>query len=425
MLEPYRSLPWTDRVKAWTEILESNMTGRPEGRPEHSPLGASSAERWMNCPGSTALLDKFGMPETEEPDYRREGTAMHHAAAFCLEEGVDAWEVIDQTFNETKVDVEMSQAIQVYLDACRQDMDTALEWGIEAHVQLAINEMAYGTADWWAVWTDRLKVRDLKGGKGIIVEPEENPQLMYYAGGVIDEHPQWPDEMVVDLEIVQPRGFHHNGPIRSWATTVGYIRTWMLDVLRPAMLRTQMEKTFDAGSHCRFCPAKLVCPLLVGLFRAACVANPNEIVRYDDATLARSAKSAEALPFYVKALNDEVFKRLNAGKMKDNGVVKLVYKKANRTFPSQIAPDDARPEEYVSIEEAVRLEPWAADAFTPPALKSPAEMEKISAAAKAWVRQVAFTPESGLTTAPINDPRPAVTPSPSNREAFPDPATVE
>jgi hypothetical protein len=396
------------------------MTGRPEGRPEHSPLGASSAERWMNCPGSTALLDKFGMPETEEPDYRREGTAMHHAAAHCLEENLDAWEVIDQTFNETKIDVEMARAIQVYLDACREDMDTAVRWGIEEAVQLAIHDQGYGTADWWAEFPDRLLVRDLKGGQGIIVEPEENPQLMYYAGGVIDKRPQWLDEMLVDLEICQPRGFHHLGPTRRWTTTVGFIRTWMRETLLPAMLRTQIDRAFDAGSWCRFCPAKLVCPLLTGLFRAACVADPKEVVTYDDESLARSYKAGEALPFYQKALADEVFKRLNAGRMKGNDAAKLVYKRANRVFPNAIMLEG----EPVPIRDFL-VEAVGDEVLSPPALKSPAEVEKISAAAKAVVREHAFTPESGLTIAPLKDPRPAVTPPPANREAFPDPATVE
>src|ERR1700737_4068962 len=44
--------------------------------PEHSPLGASSAERWMNCSGSVALIAALktgGAPEEAEPDYRTDG----------------------------------------------------------------------------------------------------------------------------------------------------------------------------------------------------------------------------------------------------------------------------------------------------------------------------------------------------------------
>lgn len=36
-----------------------------EQRPAHSPLGASSAERWMNCPGSVALLKDLKMETTD------------------------------------------------------------------------------------------------------------------------------------------------------------------------------------------------------------------------------------------------------------------------------------------------------------------------------------------------------------------------
>ena len=90
-----------------------------ETLPVHSPLGASSAERWMNCPGSVTLLQHLGLDESEEPDYRREGIAMHEAAAHCLREGLDAWEIVNQTFYETLMTPELADPIQVYLDHCR------------------------------------------------------------------------------------------------------------------------------------------------------------------------------------------------------------------------------------------------------------------------------------------------------------------
>src|SRR5208282_2551090 len=87
--------------------------------PTHSPLGASSAERWMKCPGSVRLIQSLHLPETDEPDYRREGTAAHEAIAHCLRNDLDAWEVVDKVFYDTPVSVEMADAIQSYLDTVR------------------------------------------------------------------------------------------------------------------------------------------------------------------------------------------------------------------------------------------------------------------------------------------------------------------
>src|SRR5882724_2835501 len=104
----------------------------------HSPLGASGAERWMNCAGSVALIATFrdvltsmGIPEEDDPDYRREGTAMHEASEHCLRQGLDTWEIVGQTFNETVIDATMGDAIQVYLDSCRADMDRATTHYVE------------------------------------------------------------------------------------------------------------------------------------------------------------------------------------------------------------------------------------------------------------------------------------------------------
>ena len=63
--------------------------------PAHSPLGASGAERWMNCAGSVTLIKQLALREDMEPsdeaDWTKEGLAAHDASAFALVEGLDAW----------------------------------------------------------------------------------------------------------------------------------------------------------------------------------------------------------------------------------------------------------------------------------------------------------------------------------------------
>lgn len=379
----------------------------------HSPLGASGAERWMSCAGSVTLiarlrqlLDAMGVPEEDDPDYRREGTAMHEASEHCLREGCDTWEIVGQTFNDTVIDEPMADAIQVYLDDCRADMDGAALYYVEFPVSSPVHPDFYGTLDFSAIFGKSpgrgqfivptlVKVKDLKGGEGIIVEPDDNPQLKYYAYGLIDKNPHWADETPVELCIVQPRGFHVDGSIRSWRTTVGEIRSWVVNELVPAMHRTELDDTLDAGPWCRFCPAKLVCPLLTSLFRAACTANPKEVVNYGNDSLARSWGYSKAVKFYLTALEAETFRRLNAG---DNegfeGIAKLVPKKSNRVWNSD-AKDEAQ-------------QRFGGEAFTKPEMKSPAELEKLSPAAKAFVKEHAYHPDTGLTVATWDDPKPAV-----------------
>lgn len=370
-------------------------------RPAHSPLGASGAERWMKCPGSVALLKNLELDESDEPDYRREGLAMHEAAAHCLDNALDAWELVGQTFHDTEITDELALPIQTYLDYVgpirRQAEDTGGESWVEHAVSSPVHPDFYGTMDFGAllramVEAARVKVVDLKGGEGIIVEPDHNPQMKYYAFGLIDAHPEWDDDMEVDLTIVQPRAFHVDGPVREWTTTVGEIRQWVDKVLVPAMNATAFDHTLDAGPWCRFCPAKLVCPLLTSLFRAACVANPKEVVLLNDESIGYNYQYVRAVSFYLKALGDEVYNRLNRGKVVPGA--KLVPKRSNRVFKPGAA-DLAR-------------QRFGEDAFSKPELKSPPQIELLGPAAKTWVKEFAYSPATGLTVANEDDPRPAV-----------------
>lgn len=388
------------------------MTEIDHSKRGHSPLGASGAERWMSCPGSVALLKELQLPESDDPSYRIEGTAMHEAAEHCLKNGLDTWEIVGETFSTIVIDAAMADAVQVYLDVCRADKDIASTTFVEYRISSPVHESFYGTADWVALISkagrlsisemradeERLVIADLKGGQGIIVEPDDNPQLKYYAFGVIDGMERssgqvFDDTLKVVLRIVQPRAYHDEGCVREWETTVGEIKEWVHDTLVPAMARAEIDNTLEAGPWCRFCAAKLVCPLLTSLFRAAATSNPQEIINYSDASIARSYQYVKAVKFYLKALEDETYRRLNMG-IEMTGSAKLVAKKANRVFK-----DGA----LEAIKAAVGDE-----AFTAPALKSPAELEKVSPAAKALVKEWAYMPSTGLTVAMWDDPKPAV-----------------
>ena len=381
-----------------------------EHRPIHSPLGASSAERWMSCAGSVALIKSLGIQdETDEPEYRGLGVAAHEAGAHCLQNKIDAWEVIGEKFHGYEVDLNMANAIQVYIDTMRpimeregaivyvehgiayQRINDKLTETIDPRADGVLKKYFYGTGDCCVVRPAEkyMDVTDYKHGEGIIVEAENNPQLMYYAFGFLILHPE---VETVRIRIVQPRTFAE--PVKTWVVKASYITDWVADKLVPAMQLTELEGAeLDAGSWCRFCPAKLVCPMMHSLLGAAIKANPKEVVSFTDQTLGRSYQYTQALKFYLKALEEEVFRRLNHGKMAGCGV-KLVPKKANRVYKAG-APELAKKK-------------FGDDAMHPAEIKSPSELEKLSGSAKDFVKEYAYTPQSGLTVAMADDPRPAV-----------------
>lgn len=353
----------------------------------------------MNCPGSSVLLKKLALPETDDPDYRRDGVAAHEVAAKCLAGGGDAWEFMDgkSKFNGVEVSQNMADAVQSYLDHCRPIIAEAsivlIEKRIGGNVAKRPHPDFFGTVDFAALvrGKKRLVVRDYKHGEGIVVEAERNVQMMYYGYGIIlDEN--IPDEYVVDLGIVQPRAYHDDGPIRLWETTAGEIKKWAETVLLPAMEAAEVDETFDTGKWCRFCPAKLLCPLLTGLFGAAAKANPAAVPNFSHQRLGLEYKQREAVKFYLKALEDETFRRLNIGQPVPGA--KLVLKQAKRVWA-----EGARD---------LFVKEFGDEAIEPGALKSPAQMETIGPKAKALVQQHAYMPATGFTVADESSSKPAV-----------------
>lgn len=343
----------------------------------------------MNCPGSVALLRELKLPVTDEPDYRRHGTAAHEANHHCFLNKLDAWEVMGQTFNHTEVDLEMAGAMQVYLDECRSLIEASskvyYEFGVDAP---EFHKDFYGTLDFGCVTGNTMRVRDYKHGEGIAVDVEFNPQVMYYAYGLLRHHPE---VEVVELGIVQPR-ITFLDPIRIWTTTAETIRAWAENELKPAMDRTDLDIGLDAGPWCRFCPAKLVCPLMHSLYGAAMQTNPQVVVNMTDERLGTDYQYIQAVKFFIKAMEEETFRRLNQAI--DVPGTKLVLKKANRVYKDGAA--------------AVIQEKFGPEAFTVPALKSPAQIDALGPDGKKLTREWAYTPESGLTVAMASDKRAGV-----------------
>jgi hypothetical protein len=312
----------------------------------HSPKGASSAERWMNCPGSGVILKKLDLPETEEQDYRANGLAAHEAAAHCMLNVLDTWEIVGQEFYGVPCDKVMADSVQIYLDYCRPLMDGATTVLIEERIggdpATRPHPDFYGTVDFAAYGPEVLDVVDLKYGEGIIVEPENNPQMMYYAYGIIHKRltagVQVRSDRIVRLSIVQPRAFHYDGPIRSWETTVGEIVHWAETELIPAMERAEFDVTLDPGKWCRFCPAKLFCPMLQGLFGAAAKADASHLANFGQKRLSLEYTQLDAVNFYIKAMKDEVYRRNMLGNTVPG--TKLVLKKSNRIFRDHVLFDD-------------------------------------------------------------------------------------
>lgn len=161
-----------------TVLPDVDHTTRP-----HAELGASSSERWMNCPASVRLIR--GIPNLDTA-YSKRGTAAHEVAHMCLLSGQDAVEFIGRTVNDIEIDETIAEGVQVYLDNCRAHSVTEKHYEVRFNLEsLKPPSPMYGTSDFvgYDALTQTLYVDDYKNGF-VYVDPR-TPQLRYYALGAL------------------------------------------------------------------------------------------------------------------------------------------------------------------------------------------------------------------------------------------------
>ena len=307
---------------------------------EHSVIGPSAAHRWMNCRGSVVLSKGI----TEPPSmYAAEGNAAHMLAAWSLNENQVASNRLGDTLVVTgpantefsfDVDEDMAEAVEDYVSTLVLNYGwnepsnlRAVEQRLPFGKALGIpNE--YGTADVIIIRGTELQVHDLKYGKGHRVDAQDNPQLMLYALGALEEYGDFFDILTVRTVIHQPRLHHVDEAVYSVEFLQGGFRvaaataakhalalyksgTWTRDDLRPD------------GDTCRWCRAKAKCPALNGrvmeLVGADVAANdfsPIDIPppEADDvSTLARKYAGLALVRAWADAVESEVRSSLDRG----------------------------------------------------------------------------------------------------------------
>lgn len=360
--------------------------------PEHSPLGGSGAYRWIQCPGSVSLSEGVIDPAS---DFAAEGTAAHSVAAQCLISGGDAWEKIGQKSHAgIQVSKDMADAVQVYLDAVRTRYGRSGPFAPEQFFHCpSLHKWFYGQIDLSVECGDTLDVWDYKHGAGIVVEVHDNPQLMYYAAGLLSLTAGWSKYELVRMFIAQPRGWHGDGSIRERTISTTDLFLWLHDVLLPAMKRAETSTDTTSGDHCRFCPARQrACPQLLS--------DADEIEEYLAMTKEKGAPAltneqvgrfldlGEVLKIAIKAARETGFQRAQKGAVIPGW--KLAQSRSNREWRD-------------GAEDAAKSE-FGKDAYTVPEMKSPAQIDNLPKG-EAFTRKYAFKPDAGLQLVKGTDTR--------------------
>lgn len=217
---------------------------------DHSVLGASTSDRWMNCYGSVALSK--GLPSIQS-EAGKIGTLAHHYAELILKNAGDA--------DLSGCSQEMYEHIMVYVDYVNSlaTEDPRSQLSVESKINMIeLHPEFFGTSDAFIYHPEAklLDVVDFKYGTEP-VNAEENPQLLYYAIG------SWfkcasPVE-TFRLHVVQPRSTRKS-KISVWSESSYYLLEYAEELVQAAVKTETHKHEYKLGSYCFFCPAQQICP---------------------------------------------------------------------------------------------------------------------------------------------------------------------
>lgn len=357
--------------------------------------------RWAACPGSVRL--SAGIENTSS-SYAEEGSDAHALGALCLRKndapGFHIGKTIKEDGRDFTVTEDMAEAVHVYVDYVAETFERGDKMHIEHKFDLSrVHPGCFGTGD-CVIWKPKqqlLIVIDYKHGAGVPVEVvkagDVNKQLQYYGLGALVQL-GYPAKRV-RLVVVQPRCEHPDGPVRSYEMDAIDLLDFRADLIAAAKATEAPDAPLVPGSHCRFCPAAALCPALVKMAQDVAKLEFAPSLSYDPAQLKLALDSREPLKAWLKSLDEFAYAEAEAGRTPPG--YKLAAKRAARKWRSE--------GDVIDTLQDLGVKPEVFNA--PPALKSPAQLEKVID--KAVLAPFIVSESSGHVLVPETDKRPTVT----------------
>lgn len=444
------------------------MTSNPESNGHSSLVGGSSAEKRINCPASYQLEQRLP-PELkrESSSYADEGTAMHSAVQYVLENNlVDLDQLLGMEFGGSEDGSRSSYVVTKdlldscitpcidFFDALDDELkdEGGLDFMLEARCEMPGIPNAFGTSDLIARTSKRSIIADWKFGVGVKVDAsywvpsptdpaveimKPNAQLMFYARAAMHSFPDMfgeGDNWPVDLYIVQPRARDGDGTPSMVTVTRRQLEAFRMELVR-AVAEAQGENArMQRGKWCTFAQCKTICPKFIG--------PALDLTKMHKAIEAKKEGTLEGLDIdwavvygdmltfadlveeIIGEIRAQAHTFMDAGNQivdaEGNQSYKLVPKRATTVYTDA----DAALREAQKLSAKTKKSFVVADCYSKPEIISPAQLRAVIAdklmegptkkareeAAKEWMKPYVANVSSGTTIAPAGDPRGAAIP---------------
>lgn len=311
---------------------------------KHARLSASSAFRWINCPGSVALSDQCPAPGSSS--YADEGTLAHSIGELKLRQITG--EITPKQFEAKMKRIrkneyycgEMEEATTFYADeivgaiaAAGEDAELMVEQ------QFSLDRWVpegFGTSDAVVIGGGAIQVIDLKYGKGIKVDAHNNPQLRLYGLGAANLFGDLYDFDTVKVTIIQPRLDH----VSTEEIPLKELLLWAEDDVAPRARMAMDGTDYTAvGDWCRFCPAKAICRKRAEYNLDIAKDDFKQPPLLTDEEIGEVLRRADELQHWVKDVGDYALQQALDGHEYDGW--KLVEGRANRKYVDDLKVAEA------------------------------------------------------------------------------------
>lgn len=299
----------------------------------HALLSASSSHRWIHCPPSIRLGERY---ENRGSEYAAEGTEAHLLCEYRLKQMLGI-EMEDPVQGLQYYSQEMEANAEGYAEYVAEVFEKAKEECADPIVLIEqqVNyerwvRDGFGTADALVVADGTLHVIDYKNGKGVLVDCEDNSQMKCYGLGSLELFDGIYDIQNISMTIYQP----NRDNISTSMLVKEDLLEWADTVLAPAAaLAFEGKGDYACGEWCQFCPVKHIC--------RARADYAMELAKYDfadpevleDEDIEDILARADALTSWASDVKDYALRQALSGKEWKGW--KLVEGRSNRKYTDE------------------------------------------------------------------------------------------